>query len=379
MTTPMPYPPATDDEGTVTVFVPLTTTFTAAPSCSTLFRQNGPSLVAYDPGYGLDIDTRAGGGKCAPGAVTTWWEQARLGFNDDDGHHTAASLEPLTCPDGWLTLASSQKDAQSTVAMCCPSGYTLANGLKGSIKGDCRSTVARGDVLTYAMTAYSGPSSWKMTTTTLTTGSFIGAIAVVGWNIFGREGETTTGAPAATGTDWRQSQGLPAAPTVTGGSPRATLPQLPGSYDLPLPSTTGSQEGQDQGGQQEYSAVGNSSPSSSSSSSSSSSQDKDNDSTKTIGVSVGGEPGRHSTGAGSGVAGSAAAATQVAWPKRRKRGIGRPDPPPASEQQQSTWWAELPASLGRSRKDPRTKRRPSELPGAPYQRAMAELDGGWQR
>ncbi|KAK8088163.1 hypothetical protein PG997_003124 [Apiospora hydei] len=215
MTTP--YPPATDAAGTVTIFVPLTTTFTAASSCSTLFRQNGPSLVAYDPGYGLDIHTRAGGGKCAPGAVTTWWEQARLGFNDDDGHHTAASLGPLTCPDGWSTLASSRKDAQSTVAMCCPSGYTLADGLTGSIKGDCRSTAARGDVLTYAMTAYSGPSSWQMATTTLTTGSFVGTIAVVGWNIDRREGETTTdAAPAATGTDWRQSQGLAAAPTATG-------------------------------------------------------------------------------------------------------------------------------------------------------------------
>lgn len=49
------------------VFVPLTTTFAAIPSCSTLFWQNGPSLVAYDPGYGLDIDTRADGPPGAPG------------------------------------------------------------------------------------------------------------------------------------------------------------------------------------------------------------------------------------------------------------------------------------------------------------------------
>ncbi|KAK7951214.1 uncharacterized protein PG986_006942 [Apiospora aurea] len=350
--------------------------------CSTLFRQNGPSLVAYDPGYGLDIDTRAGGGKCAPGAVTTCWEQARLGFNDDDGHHTAASLGPLTCPDGWSTLASSRKDAQSTVAMCCPAGYTLTNGLKGSIKGDCRSTVSRGDVLPYAMTAYSGPSSWQRTTTTLTAGSFVGAMAVVGWNIDRREGETTTtdAAPAATGTDWRQSQGLPAAPTATGGSPGATmptLPQLPGNYDLPLPSTTGSQEGQDQGGQQQQSGAGNSS-------SSSSSQDKDSGNATTIGVSV---------GVSLGAVALALCAAVLLVRRRRRRKLFSPHersgglegpaaPPPAAEQQQqqqSSSWAELPAPLGRSRTDAGTKRRPSELPGAPYQRAVAELDGGWQR
>ncbi|KAK8874723.1 hypothetical protein PGQ11_005237 [Apiospora arundinis] len=64
----------------------------------------------------------------APGPVTTWWEQVRLGFNDDDGHHTAASLGPFKCPDGWLTLASSPKDAQHTVAMCCPSSRENGNG-----------------------------------------------------------------------------------------------------------------------------------------------------------------------------------------------------------------------------------------------------------
>ncbi|KAK7965189.1 hypothetical protein PG988_010193 [Apiospora saccharicola] len=194
-----PYPPATDASGTVTTFVPLTTTFTALPSCSTQFRQNGPSLVAYDPGYGLDIDTRVGGGRCVPGPVTTWWEQARLGFNDDNGRHTAASLGPMTCPDGWPTLVSSSKNEKSTVALCCPSGYFLAGGVKGSITGDCQSTVQSGDVLTYAAT--SDGSSWYTTTSTMTAVSYIGAIAVVGWNIQQEStttGSITTGPPTST-------------------------------------------------------------------------------------------------------------------------------------------------------------------------------------
>lgn len=109
------YPAETND-GVVTSWVPLTTEFTASSSCSTEYRLNGPSLVAYDPGYGLDIDPDV---ICAPPAVTTWWEQGRLGRGNEDGH-TAASLGPMTCPDGWATVVTSRKDQSSTLAMCCP-------------------------------------------------------------------------------------------------------------------------------------------------------------------------------------------------------------------------------------------------------------------
>jgi hypothetical protein len=113
------YPPETND-GVVTSWVPLTTTFTPSVGCESKFRLNGPSLVAYDPGYGLDIDARV---KCAPPAVTTWWEQGRLGKGrlgkgNDDGH-TAASIGPLTCPNAWSTVATSVSGS-STHAMCCP-------------------------------------------------------------------------------------------------------------------------------------------------------------------------------------------------------------------------------------------------------------------
>lgn len=108
--------PAVTSNGAVTSFVPLTTTFTPSTGCSEYFRLNGPSLVAFDPGYGLDIDTNV---RCLPSAVTTWWEQGRLG-GDDEGH-TAISLGPLVCPDEWRTVASSIDDKSSTLAMCCPS------------------------------------------------------------------------------------------------------------------------------------------------------------------------------------------------------------------------------------------------------------------
>lgn len=72
MTTVSPLsPPPEINSGAVTSR-PLTTTFTPAIGCRGKFRANGPILVAYGPGYGLDIDARV---ECAPPAVTTWREQ----------------------------------------------------------------------------------------------------------------------------------------------------------------------------------------------------------------------------------------------------------------------------------------------------------------
>ncbi|KAK4236479.1 hypothetical protein C8A03DRAFT_45525 [Achaetomium macrosporum] len=172
------YPPETND-GVVTSWVTLTTVFTPSIGCESKFRLNGPSLVAYDRGYGLDIDPKV---KCAPPAVTTWWEQGRLGGGNDAGH-TAASLGPMTCPNAWTTVVTSIRGASSTLAMCCPPDYYLANGVSGSVAGDCRSDVPSGAVLTFASTPLGESDAWSIATTTLTGRSIVGAIAVVGWNI----------------------------------------------------------------------------------------------------------------------------------------------------------------------------------------------------
>ncbi|KAI0965894.1 hypothetical protein F4678DRAFT_310512 [Xylaria arbuscula] len=171
------YPAATSD-GAVTSFLPLTSLFTPSAECSDYFRLNGPSLVAFDPGYGLDIDPQV---RCVPSAVTTWWEQGRLGVNDDD--HTAISLGPLVCPYEWKTVATSVEDKSSTVAMCCPSGYYLANGVPGLVVGDCLSDVSEGMVLTYASTSTDNSEVWYTKTTSLDESSTVGAIAIVGWKI----------------------------------------------------------------------------------------------------------------------------------------------------------------------------------------------------
>ncbi|KAK8050451.1 hypothetical protein PG994_012181 [Apiospora phragmitis] len=336
MTAPL-SPPATDAAGTVIVFVPLTTAFTASPSCSTLFRQNGPSLVAYDPGYGLEIDTRTGGGRCAP-APSRPAHGRQPGAPDLSRRLVDAGLVPEGREEHRGHVLSIKSLTRPLPSALRHRGYKLANGLPGSIKGHCRSTAVSGDVLTYAMTAYSDSSAWQTATTTLTTGSFIGAIAVVGWNI-------------------RAKTGTAAAPTTASASRGAIAPQLPATA-IPRRGeliviiiaiiSAGLQRQRDDHRR---------------------------------------EPRRRGAGAGRGAAGGAAAAAPVLQPERSTWGelAAGPAPPAVAEvaEQQSQsppwWWAELPAPLGRSRTDAGMKRRPSELPDAPYQRPVAELDGGWQR
>lgn len=109
------YPAETNDD-TVTSFIPLTTAWPSSSGCDHYFRLNGASLMAYDPGYGLEIDRNV---ICAPPAVTTWWEQGRLGGGNQ--YHTAVSIGPMVCPEGFSTVITSVKDDTSTLAMCCPS------------------------------------------------------------------------------------------------------------------------------------------------------------------------------------------------------------------------------------------------------------------
>lgn len=100
--------------GVVTSWIPLTTVFTSSVGCSGSFRLDGPSLVAFDPKYGLDINP---GVNCQLPAVTTWSGQSLLGSGPN---HTAVSISPLTYPEGWKTLATSTRDHSSALALCCP-------------------------------------------------------------------------------------------------------------------------------------------------------------------------------------------------------------------------------------------------------------------
>ncbi|KAI0418335.1 hypothetical protein F5X98DRAFT_337800 [Xylaria grammica] len=224
--------PAVTSSGVVTSFVPLTTTFTPSAECSGHFRLNGPSLVAFDPGYGLDIDSDV---HCLPSAVTTWWEQGRLGDNSED--HTAISLGPLICPYEWKTVAASARNKLTTLAMCCPSGYYLANGIPGFIVGDCLSEVSSGARLTFASTSAYNSDTWYTRTTSLTRSSTVGAIAVVGWNI-------KAGTPTPTPTSTRTKTKTTFSPSTVISSSTSTLNPVslsPATPSSPQPSNNSTQ------------------------------------------------------------------------------------------------------------------------------------------
>ncbi|PYI23511.1 hypothetical protein BO99DRAFT_439794 [Aspergillus violaceofuscus CBS 115571] len=170
--------PAKTNSGTVTSYLPLTTAWPSSSGCASIYRLNGPSLVAWDPGYGLDVNSDV---VCDAPEVTTWWEQGLL--ENGGTLPTRVSLGPFTCPEAFSTMKSSVKDAFSTLEMCCPSQYYIGDGNTALIDGNCESDVSSGMVLTYASTPSGEDTPWRIATTTLTRSWTVGAIAVVGWNI----------------------------------------------------------------------------------------------------------------------------------------------------------------------------------------------------
>jgi hypothetical protein len=108
------YPPETHG-GTVTSWVPVGTAYPSSSGCESLFWSvvQG-TLAAWDPGYGLSVDTNV---KCVPPAETTWWNQVRLGVNT----LTRLSLGPITCPSAYSTVTTSiGTNTSSTFVACCP-------------------------------------------------------------------------------------------------------------------------------------------------------------------------------------------------------------------------------------------------------------------
>ncbi len=104
-------------------------------------------------------------------------------------------------------------------------GYYLGNSVLGSVVGDCLSDVSAGMLLTYASTSADKSHLWHTETTSLTRGSTVGAIAIVGWNI-----KLTT--PTTIETTTPSSATTPFNPTPTSKS----IPAM--SSSSPSPSSS---------------------------------------------------------------------------------------------------------------------------------------------
>ncbi|KAJ5628946.1 hypothetical protein N7490_011174 [Penicillium lividum] len=214
--------PAQTDGSTITSFVPLTTVYTFPSSCSTKYRLDGPSLMAFDPAYGIDVQT---GVDCVPPAQTTWWESEVVTGTGD--YTTVRSIGPIECPSDWSTLATSIKDSTSTAVMCCPSGYYLYGATAGQLAGACHSNVTSGMTMTYGSTS-DDSASFTMATTTMSSSSTVGAIAIVGWNVqyvvsvTASATSTSTAISTATSTDTSTSTTLTDSSTTLSTSSNAS-------------------------------------------------------------------------------------------------------------------------------------------------------------
>ena len=107
------YPPETH-QGIVTSWVPIASAFPSSKGCNNLaWSVVQSTLAVWDPGYGINVDRNV---HCVPPAVTSWWDQDKLGGNS----LTRLSIGPITCPEGYSTGTSSIENQSSTFIACCP-------------------------------------------------------------------------------------------------------------------------------------------------------------------------------------------------------------------------------------------------------------------
>lgn len=110
------YRPPESSSGTITSWIPLVTPYSMfVDGCSSSFWANTerPTIVGWDPGFGISVDTNM---RCMPEAVTAWWDQDRLGPNSE----TIVSIGPLTCPEPFTQVHTWDR-VSSTIIACCPS------------------------------------------------------------------------------------------------------------------------------------------------------------------------------------------------------------------------------------------------------------------
>ncbi|KAI1462566.1 hypothetical protein F4805DRAFT_471858 [Annulohypoxylon moriforme] len=174
------------NKGTVTSWIPITTAYPHQAGCDKyLWRYVPNTIAAWDPGYGISVQTDA---TCLPKPVTTWWLQDRLGPIQE----TILSLGPVTCPQDYFTATASAKDASSTFVACCPMNYDFVSAMGPGNTGQCTSDVKKGDVVTFAQK----DASWKVTSSTATQATTVAAIPVNGWTF-----ATPTNSPADNDTE----------------------------------------------------------------------------------------------------------------------------------------------------------------------------------
>lgn len=194
------HPPETND-GIVTSWLPLTTAWPSISQCDTALYNIGPdpvfSLVAYDPFFGLHVDTRL---TCLPPAATTWWYS-----QNQTPLLTVTSIGPVICPEAYTTASTSDGGSGSTLVMCCPSSYAFFGSTEPPGLGQCRSDFTNKQVVTYSDWSVNptGPFFMNSTQIHIISSTLIQvalAVPVNGW-LFASSTTATTTSASTSNTD----------------------------------------------------------------------------------------------------------------------------------------------------------------------------------
>ncbi|KAH8601787.1 hypothetical protein B0O99DRAFT_680907 [Bisporella sp. PMI_857] len=127
------FEPEETNSGTVTSWIPLTTSFSAEPACSkAIYLQRLGNFVAFDPFY---VSLSADSTRCLPFEGTLWWNQAGTALNNV-GLRQTSSIGPVACPAAFTTAFTLEFSDSSTKVACCPSDYAFQGTIleKGQIR-----------------------------------------------------------------------------------------------------------------------------------------------------------------------------------------------------------------------------------------------------
>ncbi|KAF4634093.1 hypothetical protein G7Y89_g4012 [Cudoniella acicularis] len=159
--------PPESNAGTITSWLPLTTTFPYdyQGDCSLGFwapdgmvESKNMAGVAFDPDANY-------ANKCLPTQVTSWWQIGNSSLSNA-GVSTVYSLGPLVCPEIYTTAMTSTFGDGRTQIACCPLNYTFVNLLPPSSTPQCTSPLTVGQVILYdegfVVGSVTVTSSWHM-------------------------------------------------------------------------------------------------------------------------------------------------------------------------------------------------------------------------
>ncbi|KAH8601784.1 hypothetical protein B0O99DRAFT_200541 [Bisporella sp. PMI_857] len=163
--------------GTTTEWKAVTEPWPSISECATALYNNArpPDMmvVAYDPYYGINFNTRL---TCLPPVATSWWMRTQTPLR------TITSMGPVACPEEYTTASASTVSSGSVLVACCPSQYQFISesAFPPPGLGQCQSEIVSGQVLTM-MEKSAAAEDFTLVVRTATTSNTAYAVPINGF------------------------------------------------------------------------------------------------------------------------------------------------------------------------------------------------------